>query len=42
MKVVKDGGLQLVYGLVQSTDPVLIGEGLLAINIIASIPDGKF
>jgi len=41
MKIVACGGVESVYGLVQSPDSVLAGEGLLAMNIIAIISDRK-
>ena len=40
VKVVACGGMESVYGLVQSPDSVLTGEGLLAMNIIAIISNG--
>ena len=40
VKVVNDGGLEWVYALFQTDQSLLIGEGLIAINIVASIPDG--
>lgn len=40
MKVVKGGGLDWVYALIQADQPLLTGEGLIALNIVASLPDG--
>ena len=39
-KVVTGGGLEWIYALLQTDQPLLIGEGLIALNIVAILPNG--
>jgi hypothetical protein len=36
-KITKDGGMKWIYQLLQSEQPQLIAEGLIAINIIVGV-----